>query len=301
MTPIDKALILLNQDDVVAIPTETVYGLAASIESQAGIEKIFATKERPFFDPLIVHVDSIAMASSLVKNWTPLADRLAKTFWPGPLTLVLEKSDKVSDVITSGLTQVGLRCPRHPLALELITRLQVPLAAPSANKFTKTSPTTARHVEEEFDDTVFVIDGGPCEIGIESTVVGIDEKSLKIYRPGMISKEEIIKALAKDFPDIEVDYAQSPVAPGQMKHHYMPKKPVTLTTTASTDSSVSTWIVPNDATLAARELYGKLRQMDQENTNSIHIVLKKEYQHQDLWQGVLNRLSKAKTFDHYFS
>ena len=299
MNDIDKAIEILKDTSggVVGMPTETVYGLAGSINSEKSIRKIFSVKERPFFDPLIVHVSNIEMAKPLTSNWSDITDKLAKTFWPGPLTIVLPKSNFVSDLITSGLDSVGIRCPKHETALKLIEKLGHGLAAPSANKFTKTSPTTKAHVESEFGDEVFVIDGGECEIGIESTVIGVFDTQIKIYRPGMLTKEDIQKVVPKN---IEVDYYESPVSPGQLKHHYMPNKPVTLRVSKSDKTGVSTWTVPNSPTLAARELYSKLRELDLEDTNEIHIVLKEEFKSCDLWKGILNRLDKAKTTDLYF-
>jgi L-threonylcarbamoyladenylate synthase len=299
MNDITKAIDILKDPNggVVGMPTETVYGLAGSINSQASIRKIFTVKERPFFDPLIVHVSSIEMAKPLTTNWSSAADLLARAFWPGPLTMVLPKSNIVSDLITSGLQSVGIRCPKHDKALELISKFGSGLAAPSANKFTKTSPTSKDHVELEFGDEVYTIDGGECEVGIESTVIGIFDNEIKIYRPGMLSKEDIQKVLPDNF---KIDYCESPVAPGQLKHHYMPKKPVTLRADIPKQDRISIWIVPSCVTQAARELYSMLRKLDQENTDEIHVVLDKEFKHLEQWKGILNRLNKAKTSDFYF-
>lgn len=295
MNDIKKAVELLKNNELVGIPTETVYGLAGAISSEESIKKIFSTKKRPFFDPLIVHVSSINMAKTLTKSWPDLAQKLAQNFWPGPLTIVLPKSDKVSDLITSGLESVGLRCPNHPIALELISQVEIPLAAPSANKFTKTSPTTKAHVVDEFGDDVFVLDGGQCHVGIESTVVGIDDNHIKIFRPGVITKEQIKKVVSSE---VKVEYTQSPVAPGQMKHHYMPQRPVVLTTQVPADKTF--WEVPSNVQLACRQLYSKLRELDQKSKDKIFIVLKEEFKQQDSWRGFLNRLDKAKSEDYYF-
>ena len=295
---INEAKELIINEDVVAIPTETVYGLAGSIYSSKAIEKIFKIKERPFFDPLIVHVSDVQMAKPLTTNWSKTCDELAKVFWPGPLTLVLPKAESVSDMITSGLPSVGIRCPNHPVALDLIKSANTPLAAPSANKFTKTSPTSKEHVRSEFGDDVYILDGGQCEIGIESTVIGVFDNEIKIYRPGMISSCEIKEALTDQ--KIKVSYQESPVSPGALKHHYMPKKKVTLLKEASNLSDISTWIVPTNPQIAARELYSKLRSMDEEDTKEIHIVLDEDFKSLESFKGILNRLDKAKTFDHYF-
>ena len=195
----DSAIERLRNDDVVGMPTETVYGLAGSIFSEVALHKIFKIKERPFFDPLIVHVSSIEEARSLVKHWPRSAEILAQKFWPGPLTLVLEKSDKINDLITSGLTTVGIRMPNHPVALELISNFGSPLAAPSANKFKKTSPTTTQHVRDEFGDSVYVLEGGACTVGLESTILYInevdDEVAIEILRKGFVKYSEIEKIL----------------------------------------------------------------------------------------------------------
>ncbi len=295
---INKAKELILNEDIVAIPTETVYGLAGSIYSAVAVEKIFKTKERPFFDPLIVHVTGVEMAKPLTTNWNQTCDELAKAFWPGPLTLVLPKDESVSDMITSGLPSVGIRCPNHPIALEIIKSTNTPLAAPSANKFTKTSPTSKEHVYAEFGDDIYIIDGGQCDIGIESTVIGVFDNEIKIYRPGMINSCEIKEAITDK--NIKVSYQESPVSPGALKHHYMPKKKVTLLKEASNLPNVSTWIVPKSPQIAARELYSRLRMMDEENTEEIHIVLDENFKSQETFKGILNRLDKAKTFDHYF-
>ncbi len=234
-----KAIDLLKQDDVVAFPTETVYGLGGRIDSAASIKKIFAIKQRPFFDPLIVHVSSIQQAQSCTSDWNQMVQLLAEKFWPGPITFIIPKSEIISDIITSGLPDVGLRWPSHPLAQELIQGVGVPIAAPSANKFGRTSPTTAAHVRHEFGSDVFVLDGLPSEIGIESTVLAISKilnKSsieeyyqLSILRKGLITQsqiDQVLRALPIRFEwSLSVGKAS---APGQMKHHYMPSIPFVI-------------------------------------------------------------------------
>jgi L-threonylcarbamoyladenylate synthase len=303
---IQKACDILNQGGVVGMPTETVYGLAADIRNEQGIKNIFAIKERPFFDPLIVHVSCAEMASDFVKEWNPVAQALANAFWPGPLTIVMPKNDKISDMITSGLDSVGLRCPNHPLALELIQTMGTGLAAPSANKFTKTSPTSATHVHDEFGDDVYVLNGGSCEVGIESTVVGIIDQQIKIYRPGHITKEDIIQAFAAIEVDMQVDYVPSPVAPGQLKHHYMPDAPVVLSHHKIIDrvnleakllDKPEYWVVPSDPTVAAREMYAKFRLLSQSNPSCIIVVIDEKTKEVDEWKAIYNRLEKAASFD----
>lgn len=298
MTDIQKAKDILNSGDVVAIPTETVYGLAGRIDNSDAINKIFCVKERPFFDPLIVHVSSIEMAIPLVKDFTDTAKILAQAFWPGPLTIILEKSNKISDLITAGLDRVAIRMPNHPIALQLIQDINSPLAAPSANKFKKTSPTTKSHVLDEFKDDVFVLDGGESTIGIESTVVGVYEDRVLIYRPGMITKAQIEAVLTSN---IKVSYEQSPVAPGQLKHHYMPNKELTVADESfKITSDYAVWTLENNPTLVARELYSKLRELDKSSSSKILFILKEEFKKDERWDGILNRIYKAKTHDYYF-
>src|SRR5579872_562925 len=172
---------------VVAFPTETVYGLGANALDAAAVARIFELKGRPSTSPLIVHVSSIDMARRYVTEWPDQAEELARRYWPGPLTMVLPKSSEIPDVVTAGLPTVGIRVPGHPVALELIRLAGVPIAAPSANRFTQLSPTTADHVVQQFGDAVEVLDGGPTDVGIESTVVSLIDGKLTLLRPGMIS------------------------------------------------------------------------------------------------------------------
>ena len=242
MTTISKdingAVALLKNGEVVAFPTETVYGLGALICEEAALKTVFSLKERPLFDPLIVHVSSIEQAKSLVKAWPESAQVIADNFWPGPVTIVLPKKDIVGDLITAGLETVGLRFPRHTMAVELIKKVGVPVAAPSANKFGYTSPTNAEHVVKEFgESSLLVLDGGPCDVGVESTVLGLLEGCVEIYRPGMISKDILETALKNSGVKCEVLYSQNPASPGQLTSHYQPGKPLILVArdTASED------------------------------------------------------------------
>lgn len=298
-TEIQKAVNLLQNGEVVGIPTETVYGLAGSIESPAGIEKIFAIKERPFFDPLIVHIASIKQAQSYTTGWNNLCDLLAENFWPGPLTMVLPKTDQVNNLITAGLDSVGLRMPKHELTLELIKTLGHPVAAPSANKFKKTSPTTAAHVKESFSE-VFVLDGGACEVGIESTVVGVFSDRIAIYRPGMITQTQIENILQENNIEASVETMESPVAPGQLRHHYMPEVPVILTRDSSLLETIDPKLKHNigyldlgdNPALAARNLYQSLRELDKKHSSIVIKLNPKKYAN-DEWSGIINRIEKA--------
>lgn len=288
-----KALSILEAGGVVGIPTETVYGLAAKIDSSQGIDKIFKTKDRPDFDPLIVHVESIEQALKCSKTWPLHAEQLAKAFWPGPLTMVLPKADHISSKITSGLETVGLRCPDHALTLELI-HYSGPLAAPSANRFGKTSPTQKSHVDTEFNNEVFTIDGGPCQIGIESTVAGIFEDHIEIYRPGAITPS-MIKAVT----DVDIIVKESPVSPGHLKHHYMPDLPLYLSLTshpAELNNIPFAIIELNaDPNIAARELYQKMREAAKEPLAQAIVLVKGSHQNGEHWDGIWNRVKKAMT------
>jgi len=230
-TPFDlaKAVTLLNNESLVAIPTETVYGLAGNIYSDTSIRKIFELKKRPLYNPLIVHLKSYTELEKVASAVPEKARVLAETFWPGPLTLVLKKQNNISDLITAGKDTVAVRVPNHPLALALLQELDFPLAAPSANPFGSISPTTAAHVTTYFDASqLFVLDGGACTKGIESTIVGFEEDQPVLYRAGATSIAAIeaivgpLKIVTKD--DV------APVAPGMLSKHYAPSTPTVFST-----------------------------------------------------------------------
>lgn len=300
-----RAIQILKDGGVVGMPTETVYGLAASIHSKDGIDAIFETKERPFFDPLIVHVSSIEQAKGLTKTWPKVCDVLAEKYWPGPITFILPKSESVSEKITSGLDTVGIRIPNHPIAIELIENLGSPVAAPSANKFKKTSPTCAEDVKKEFKD-IHILDGGHCDIGIESTILGFSEGKILIYRPGMTTKTEIEQILKENKINLDVFYHESPVAPGHLKHHYMPSIPVIMTVGTLDKSidyipkellqNIKSWILPKAASIAARELYSKFRELDIKGATSINIIINEQQLHDENFMGIMNRLIKAASY-----
>jgi L-threonylcarbamoyladenylate synthase len=322
---VDQAVQKLNSQEPVAIPTETVYGLAARIDQDAALQKIFAIKKRPFFDPLIVHIQSVAQARLLTTEWPLTAQILAAAFWPGPLTLVLPKSEQVSPLITSGLLTVGLRLPRHPLALELLAKVGVPLAAPSANRFGRTSPTQAEHVLSEFADQVPVVDGGACDIGLESTVLSLQDsgRTLILLREGAITPSQIEKSLRGKVPDLRwIEPPSRQMAPGQMQHHYMPSVPLVIVTQEPTDwtsfnqqilqklqqlpvevegvslarpAHLRSWgrlVLSSEPTLAARELYQKLREAAAAKSDAL-LFIKPVSMHGEPWAALWNRLSKA--------
>lgn len=218
---LDLAKNLLENDEVVAIPTETVYGLAGNIFSEKAIKKIFETKQRPFFNPLIVHVHSIDSLAEVCKEIPLKAKLLANMFWPGPLTLVLKKRNSISDLVTGGKDTVAVRIPNHPLTLDLLSKLDFPLAAPSANPFGSISPTTAEHVANYFSNTLpLVLDGGNCENGIESTIIGFENEEPILYRLGAISREVIESVVGPIL--IKNKNENAPEAPGMLTRHYAP-------------------------------------------------------------------------------
>ncbi|HYG03769.1 MAG TPA: L-threonylcarbamoyladenylate synthase [Chryseosolibacter sp.] len=226
-TDIHKATQLLQQGELVAIPTETVYGLAGNALNAEAVAKIFVVKKRPQFDPLIIHIPSPDKLTMYTQNVPAMAMRLAEKFWPGPLTLVLEKKPMIPDLVTSGLSTVGVRCPNHPLTTSLLRALDFPLAAPSANPFGYVSPTTAAHVNEQLgNDLHYILDGGACRVGIESTIVGFENDVAVIYRIGGLSVEAIESVTGKAI--IQPYSTSNPKAPGQLKSHYAPAKKLIL-------------------------------------------------------------------------
>lgn len=236
---IEKAIEILNQNELVAIPTETVYGLAANIYSESAVSKIFETKNRPLFNPLIVHIHNINQLEEL-SNYIPEKARLlASTFWPGALTLVLKKNSKVPDLITAGKDSVAIRMPNHPIALALLKQLSFPLAAPSANPFGCISPTKAIHVEEYFGDKLLVLDGGDCQNGVESTIIGFDGDEPIVYRLGAIAVEAIESVIGS--VKIINKAESNPDAPGMLSKHYAPA----TSTFLKTDIGESIKLFPN--------------------------------------------------------
>jgi L-threonylcarbamoyladenylate synthase len=216
---------LLQTGQVVGIPTETVYGLAGNAFDEDAVLKIFTVKNRPQFDPLIVHTDSLSKLALFISDFPERAQKLANLFWPGPLTLLLPKSDKISDLVTSGLSTVAVRIPNHPLTLELLSTLDFPLAAPSANPFGYISPTSAQHVEKQLGKKIsYILDGGESQVGIESTIVGFEGDEAVVYRLGGISVEALENAIGS--VRLVAHSSSNPKAPGMLKSHYSPRKPL---------------------------------------------------------------------------
>ena len=222
---INYAAELLRKNHAVAIPTETVYGLAANALNEKAVLKIFEIKQRPFFDPLIVHLTSINEVDKYANWQDKRLYKLAEKFWPGPLTILLPKKEIIPDLVTSGLNCVAVRVPNHPLTLELLKRLDFPLAAPSANPFGYVSPTCSYHVDKQLGNKLdYILDGGVCSIGMESTIVGIEGSQLCIYRLGGLTLEEIEKICGETV--LKINNSDNPKSPGQLKNHYSPKIPL---------------------------------------------------------------------------
>jgi L-threonylcarbamoyladenylate synthase len=309
---IDKAITILNKEELVAIPTETVYGLAGNIYSKKAVKAIFEIKQRPHFNPLIVHIPSITALSTIVSRIPEKAKHLAEAFWPGPLTMVLPKSNRIPDIVTGGKPTVAVRIPNHPLTLELLQKLDFPLAAPSANPFNRISPTTAQHVKSYFSNQItLILDGGPCERGIESTIIGFENDTPIVYRLGSIALEDIESVIGK--VNLKTKAASAPSAPGMLERHYAPKTKMILTNSITAalktqetkrvglllfhelDDNVQAdfkIVLSTSQNLeeAAAALYDALHQLDQEN---LDIIIAERLPDYGLGRSINDRLERA--------
>jgi L-threonylcarbamoyladenylate synthase len=228
ITDINQAKKALKNNKIISIPTETVYGLAGNAYSEKAIEKIFSLKKRPFFNPLIVHIKSAEFLTNVARDVPAIAMDLANEFWPGPLTLVLKKKSIIPDIVTSGKDTVAIRMPNHPITLKLLEELEFPLAAPSANPFGSISPTSAVHVYNYFKDKLdIILDGGECEKGIESTIIGFENNQPIVYRLGSLSIESIENKVGNVLTETLNETA--PNAPGMLSRHYAPSTDTYLT------------------------------------------------------------------------
>lgn len=234
---IQWAATLIQNGELVAFPTETVYGLGADAFNPLAVAKIFQVKERPSFDPLIVHVAKIEQTELLCKHSDDRIRLLAEQFWPGPLTIVVEKNEKVSDIVTSGLNTVGIRMPDHTLALQLITEAKTPIAAPSANKFGRISPTQPWHVANQLTQVPYIIDGGKTTVGIESSVIRLYNDGFVMLRPGAIGANEIKEIIPESKSAGGED--EKLHSPGLIKSHYSPQKPLLLGHTYSPETDIT--------------------------------------------------------------
>ena len=322
-----QAALRLSRGELVAFPTETVYGLGADALDADAVARIFAAKGRPAWNPVIVHIPDLRAARALATEWPDSAQRLADAFWPGPLTMVLPKRDIVPDITTAGLGAVALRVPAHPVALALLRAFGKPIAAPSANRFTQVSPTTAEHVVRSLGDRIgCVLDGGPCDVGIESTVIDLAGTVPTILRPGMISRGQIEQVLQRPVDVVSKHVAAADVdipgqrAPGMAERHYAPNADVWLFDSAQSDeisaalaatpqnassAPVVTLLLhavvpveasdvvirmPDDPQRYARALYAALHGAD---THGARLVVIERPPDDDVWAAVRDRLARA--------
>jgi len=299
---IQRAAALIRSGKLVAFPTETVYGLGANALDAGAVQKIFRVKGRPASSPLIVHVHSLEAARDLVIHWPPAAEKLAREFWPGPLTIVLAKREFIPDIVTASLPTVGVRVPANVIALALLAEARVPIAAPSANHFSELSPTTAQHVRNSLGDAVdLILDGGRTDVGIESTVLSLAGPIPVLFRPGMISTERIEQLIGKIEVAKLIPDGPHP-APGMHERHYSPRTPLMLHLPAS-DRGAYLWMtcphpgacnveMPADAAAYAAVLYDTLHRLDAQGLDWIAIEPPPE---DAVWSGVNDRLRRAKS------
>jgi L-threonylcarbamoyladenylate synthase len=314
MSELERAVEILKRGGLVAFPTETVYGLGADARSAEAVNKIFAAKGRPPTNPLIVHVSGVAMGKLYAAEWPDTARRLAQTYWPGPLTLVLPRYKTIAPEVSAGLNTVGLRMPNHPLALTLIQKFDGPIAAPSANRSNHISPTTAQHVREELGDAVdLILDGGPCKVGIESTVLDLTTPPRpRILRPGRITRAQIEKVVGPvDATDVVIEAAMPASSPGQHETHYAPRTPayrfefggletlkpvpnsglVTLGVARDIERrGPSTIVLPATPATYAHHIYGVLRELDALGLAAIYVEMPPD---RPEWTAVRDRLTRA--------
>ncbi len=307
---IEKAKQILQEGGLVGIPTETVYGLAANALDKDAVLKIFEAKNRPHFDPLIIHTDSIEKIKQYVSDFPQWAKQLANAFWPGPLTLLLPKKNTIPDLVTSGLSQVAVRIPNHTLTLQLLKSLDFPLAAPSANPFGYISPTKATHVAAQLQGCVdYILDGGSCEVGIESTIVGFEDEKITIYRIGGLALEDIEKLVGK--VQVKINQSSNPLAPGMLKSHYAPKKPLFIVDVAAFlkennskkfgvisfskiykgEKIISKTLSPSsNLKEAAHNLFAALRDLDE---SDVEVIIAEKFPDSFLGRAINDRLERA--------
>ncbi len=318
---IAQAVQALAAGELVAFPTETVYGLGADAGSDAAVARIFAAKGRPSDHPLIVHVADAAAVPLFASHAPAFAQRLINAFWPGPLTLILARRSPMAAAAAGGQDSIGMRCPAHPVAHALLlacAQAQPPirgLAAPSANQFGRVSPTTAQHVRSEFGDGLLVLDGGPCQVGIESTIVDCTRGAPVLLRPGVVTREQVEAACGERLRAVEELPGQAPRASGTLESHYAPRARVRLMDAAALQTALdvlgpaaagiavyarailktpSAQVIrrrmPDDAVETARQLFAVLREFDAQHARLIWVETPPA---QPEWEGVRDRLHRA--------
>jgi L-threonylcarbamoyladenylate synthase len=319
-----RAAQLLRAGQLVALPTETVYGLAANAWDPAAVQRIFQAKGRPSHNPIIVHVASLEMARRCVSQWPPLAAKLAAAFWPGPLTLVLPRAEEIPLVVTAGGPTVGVRWPNHPLMQAVIRACGFPLAAPSANRSNELSPTSARHVRQSLGDRIpLIIDGGPTQVGIESSVLDLVSARPRLLRPGMIHAASLLAVIGKAGLDVPASHSTGGLpgglrSPGLLPKHYAPKARLALwqwrddAELAALVSSrgvapakvhvlahsrvplLGTFgrvaVMARDAEAYARAIYAELHQCDEAGAE---LIVAEAPPPGEQWRGIADRLARA--------
>lgn len=309
---IDDAITILRRGGLVAFPTETVYGLGADAENSQAVARIFAAKGRPTNHPVIVHIGHMDLLQRLAADIPPSAVRLAQHFWPGPLTLILKRSTCVPDAVTGGQNTVGLRMPDHPVARALLAAFGGGLAAPSANRFGRLSPTTAAHVQAELGASVdYVLDGGPCRVGIESTVLDLSGVHPRLLRPGAITAAEIEAVLGEP---LATESGEAPRSSGMLPSHYAPQTTLTLVASNDLHGKIKQcvengervavlarsaapalknciWhIMPDDPAAYAHDLYARLRELDALQADRLLVEAPPR---EAAWLAVCDRLARA--------
>lgn len=314
---LDQAAAILRRGGLVAFPTETVYGLGANALDPAAVARIFAAKSRPATNPIIVHVQDVAAAQRLTTAWPEAAERLARRFWPGPLTLVLPKKNDVPNIVTAGGPTVAVRAPSHPVALALLQACGLPLAAPSANRSTELSPTRAEHVLQSLDGSIeMLLDAGPASGGLESTVLDLTVVPPRLLRPGLISPEEIETLIGPIARPTAAEPSHEPLrSPGQQQRHYAPRTPLEIApdegrrrveellaqgrrvawltwpdTVPAADSALLRLTLPREPQAYAARLYAALHQLDAAGVDVIVVALPPE---DETWLAIRDRLRRA--------
>ena len=312
---VEQAAERICAGDLVAFPTETVYGLGADASNDAAVAKIFAAKGRPADHPLIVHIASAAQVLDYASSVPPFAQALIKAFWPGPLTVILPRKPGVATAAAGGQNSIGLRCPAHPLALEFLKLCNTGVAGPSANKFGRVSPTTARHVAQEFGDSLIVLDGGPCKVGIESSIVDCTRSQPVLLRPGVLTREQLSAACGQPVLSADEQPDAAPRAPGTLESHYAPNAKVRLMQAGAIQTALDLLgadaahiavyarsivriqsakvlyrRMPDDALATAEQMFAVLRDFDAQGVKLIWI---EPVPGAADWDGVRDRLARA--------
>lgn len=292
---ITKAVAALRRGQLIGLPTETVYGLAADSTNDVALSEIFRVKGRPSDHPLIVHIAEVTQLDDLASDVSPACRALVQHCWPGPLTVVVRAASHVSRVATGGLDTVALRLPSSHIAREVITRLGNPVAAPSANRFGQVSPTTAQHVVQDLgDDVALVLDGGPCEVGVESTIVDCTKPQPEILRPGSITPEDIQRILATANIEMAAGVSGPSRASGMLERHYAPQASLVLHEQQATVPRDGSPVVDcaSDPIAAAHDLYANLRHLDALGHRVVHVIMPRA---EGVGFALRDRLQKAAT------